>query len=1705
MDAAECIVCRAMRRFAFLPRALVALVVVVAHAALLAAAAATTPPPSTSILLMSSSSGCNGAIPLNGAVYVADRNLTYWACAPINSKTVSSGVHVSLVAVSPIGSWTTVTTDAVCPGPTAGVVTYSTFAQKVVASCGGTTGGSLIAVDAANAVTNLAAAACANIVSMAENPATGYIFFACSSAGNPYSVMFVSSLDAGVPAQGFITTTDCAGPTHLVFDAPTNKLVVSCAGNNRVVEQSMGGGGVVIRATSGAPSRVTVDSSTGNLFFTTSSGVYSSLAGSTTSQMFVPLSACSNPLDVWVNQPTQKLYVSCPQLRTAYGAVKSVVGVNNTAPATRLAMERCSSCTAPMARHFARWAAPDTEPIFSSSCSISSQMALIGTTEPLYWINDLPTDIFYGSGFSQFSVSMSSAYISQVRSLIIVTNTPAVGTPFITQLNIAAGATVSLGITPKATGTAGDYGVLYTTVSYVNGNPIIQGGSYYQVQQYLYINGWPMAASAISGVPTSLYPGQPVLAMWSSATATIRQSTSITVQTASGIPLWNGTALLPQQTWLIPAGYKTYPLSFNVPTSFTPTNDSLRWTMEYDSQFRAPNATTIYLRNQDTLTVNVARTAMACGRLSFPIQLVPSSASTGVTAVNVSFVCDNSALNPPNMQVTIPVQSVVAPVEFKFPAPSTPTSCTLQFAIQLNGQDSYQWAGPIADSPSISFATEPTLTVGGFPATINSQQASSVFTITPSGPIDADFDLSVSFSLAGVTDAPSPIHFTAGSSDSQSFTFTAPQVSTSTPLVISYSRSVPADPNSLVFLAPDPTTIAVVPPAYLAVSKVPSSLFATQRLNFTLVPSGFIDVSFVLNVTLVVSAVGGEVPIAEDTSIPPIAFTAGSVVNGSFSFLAPVLPQSVADGGILSIRFDRNPPASSPFASFQAPATLQLNLWPQATFSVTGLPPFLFVGQLSPMLQLTPSSTINNTFQVKVSCAGACSFIQYAASNALFFAPPSIQNSFQVKAAPAGSAGVTTLSFAKSSEPQYVSIPNLAISVRDQDQLTLSGLPPTRLYTNSGPKIVSLSTTAPLVYPLSVSLSISGPSLTTTTVGFVLPVSPANQTIFYTVPNLTSGGTLRLTYTLNSTVQFQAPAAVALTVTASSQLTFVSFPTLVYLNESALFQVRPLSTPNSPVTLNLSASGVGGTFTPSSLTWTTNVAQDVWYNAPLIPNDTSGIATITSSVGSVDGQFVSSPPKFISVQIRPQFIVSGRPSTLSVGQIATITLTPSLPPSVDVIVDFNLLLSTGVTGALNTSTLTFTANSTDAQSFTITANSGSGVLRITFNSSAAAMSTPQFPLPATIAISVPASAGSSTGQANGASTGQASGASGQASSSAGSQPILSSTGARASAGSSTGAPHGGSSTAVPSAGSTAAAATSAGTGTTAQGTSTGQINVGSTGQSNGGSSASPASVSSTAGTEPSSGSTGAATESSTGASPGDAVSSSGALSVSSTGTVPVPSSAPPALVTFTLSLEVSSITDTFKSTLLAALCKFLDFAPCRRVRLVSVTAGSTIVVIEVESGNTDEPDALALVGDIAHAINDPASSLRAESAFVSVDTSRPATFQAEQSCGNGVYAAQCPAAASSSGSNLSMIIGAIVGGVAALVLLSAAVWYCRSRRSTTSHERDLDHLHGDMLATNPALSILNMRQARSDTELQAISTQQMRAEGQQQHGGLYEV
>ncbi len=173
------------------------------------------------------------------------------------------------------------------------------------------------------------------------------------------------------------------------------------------------------------------------------------------------------------------------------------------------------------------------------------------------------------------------------------------------------------------------------------------------------------------------------------------------------------------------------------------------------------------------------------------------------------------------------------------------------------------------------------------------------------------------------------------------------------------------------------------------------------------------------------------------------------------------------------------------------------------------------------------------------------------------------------------------------------------------------------------------------------------------------------------------------------------PAA-RFTYAVPGTLSVTGAPAILARGNTATITVTPSVAPaNGSLTVNLNLSGsAGGTLSTNALTFTDASPQTFTFTAA----NPSGFRNIQYSLSGPDaGAFTAPAASTINV-VAGNISITGAPSDMTVGDVATITVTPSSsPPNGDLVLT---LAQTG-SGDLNRSSLTFTTAT--AQTFTYTA------------------------------------------------------------------------------------------------------------------------------------------------------------------------------------------------------------------------------------------------------------------------------------------------------------------------------------------------------------------------------------------------------------------
>ncbi|HEV2083091.1 MAG TPA: IPT/TIG domain-containing protein [Brevundimonas sp.] len=248
------------------------------------------------------------------------------------------------------------------------------------------------------------------------------------------------------------------------------------------------------------------------------------------------------------------------------------------------------------------------------------------------------------------------------------------------------------------------------------------------------------------------------------------------------------------------------------------------------------------------------------------------------------------------------------------------------------------------------------------------------------------------------------------------------------------------------------------------------------------------------------------------------------------------------------------------------------------------------------------------------------------------------------------------------------------------------------------------------------------------------------------------GATAATAFTVNSNTQIVATApagsgTVDVRVTtaggtsatsAADQFTYQTgtisvVPTATNLasGNSATVTVTPsFAPPSGSLVVTLNASGsAGGTLSTSTLTFTNANPQTFTFTA----GAPSGLKTISYSLSGASGAAYAAPASTGFTVTSGTISVTGVPASMAAGDVATITVTPSMaPPNGNLVVT---LSKSGLSGTLSTSSLTFT--SAAPQTFTFTATAPAGNVTLNFVRSGTDALAYAAPAGVTIAVSAP--------------------------------------------------------------------------------------------------------------------------------------------------------------------------------------------------------------------------------------------------------------------------------------------------------------------------------------------------------------------------------
>jgi|GEM_PF-368800 len=169
----------------------------------------------------------------------------------------------------------------------------------------------------------------------------------------------------------------------------------------------------------------------------------------------------------------------------------------------------------------------------------------------------------------------------------------------------------------------------------------------------------------------------------------------------------------------------------------------------------------------------------------------------------------------------------------------------------------------------------------------------------------------------------------------------------------------------------------------------------------------------------------------------------------------------------------------------------------------------------------------------------------------------------------------------------------------------------------------------------------------------------------------------------------------------SGTLTITGAPGVLATGNQATITVTPsFAPPTGGLTVQLTAGGsAGGTLNKSALTFTNANPQTFIFTAA----SPAGVKTIQYSLSGADAGAYAAPAT-TSISVGTAGVaVTGAPSSMTVGEVATITVTPSMAPPNG---DLTLTLSKAGGGTLSTSVLTFASAAPQTFTFTATAPTG---------------------------------------------------------------------------------------------------------------------------------------------------------------------------------------------------------------------------------------------------------------------------------------------------------------------------------------------------------------------------------------------------------------
>jgi len=251
------------------------------------------------------------------------------------------------------------------------------------------------------------------------------------------------------------------------------------------------------------------------------------------------------------------------------------------------------------------------------------------------------------------------------------------------------------------------------------------------------------------------------------------------------------------------------------------------------------------------------------------------------------------------------------------------------------------------------------------------------------------------------------------------------------------------------------------------------------------------------------------------------------------------------------------------------------------------------------------------------------------------------------------------------------------------------------------------------------------------------PAVFADSQMYITTPAGTAGAV---------DVQVQNPGG---TATMAGAFTYVAAPTgtvtitgapdVLAIGNAVNITVTPsVAPPSGGLTVQLTAGGsAGGVLSASTLVFTTASPQTFTFNTA----SPAGLKTIQYSLSGADAGVYAAPAATSINVVTAGLTVSGAPANMTVGEVATITVTPSMAPANG---DLTVTLSKAGGGTLSTSVLTFT--SAAPQTFTYTATAPAGPVQISMVRGGADRLA--FSQPANINISVSVAAPTVTTPAN---------------------------------------------------------------------------------------------------------------------------------------------------------------------------------------------------------------------------------------------------------------------------------------------------------------------------------------------------------------------